>query len=293
MGKRKEPRIPQPINIRVWGMDKSGQPFDQTATVSDVSHHGARIEGIRCLKGPGETIGVQCRKGRARFKVIWVGQPGSSEDGQAGIECLEPDKYIWGPRPPQWAADTYVSGAPPPSPGGMPVRTPFSEPPQTERRTHLRIPCTGEMRVWLEGDTRENSQTGVLTDISTGGCYLQVMTPPPRGSRLTGELHIGDAMLPVRGEVRTWHPGIGMGIAFGELAPEARARLEQILERLTEATHAASSNYSTMSLTDAVRQRAPAVHSHGDITVLVELLEKKGVLTPGEFRDAVARSNGD
>jgi hypothetical protein len=32
----------------------------------------------------------------ARFRVIWVGQIGTSQAGQAGIFALEPDKNVWG-----------------------------------------------------------------------------------------------------------------------------------------------------------------------------------------------------
>jgi hypothetical protein len=39
---------------------------------------------------------VQHGNSRSRFKVAWIGEPGSSRDTQIGIITVEPGKYIWG-----------------------------------------------------------------------------------------------------------------------------------------------------------------------------------------------------
>ena len=33
---------------------------------------------------------------KARFRVAWVGRSGSDRDGQIGVQCVEPGRYIWG-----------------------------------------------------------------------------------------------------------------------------------------------------------------------------------------------------
>ena len=95
MGRRNENRVVVKLSIRIWGMDQHGKPFSQTAYTIDVTRLGARISGIDCIGKKGEVIGIQCGRDKARFKVMWIGQPGI-EPGQIGVCCIEPEKYIWG-----------------------------------------------------------------------------------------------------------------------------------------------------------------------------------------------------
>src|SRR5262249_50802462 len=81
--------------VVVSGTDAEGNPFDQTAYACDVSRRGARVDGIGCLRGPGETITVEHKGRTAKFFVVWVGLPGTLEDGQIGIRKLERNKDIW------------------------------------------------------------------------------------------------------------------------------------------------------------------------------------------------------
>jgi hypothetical protein len=38
---------------------------------------------------------LQRHNRRARYKVIWIGKPGTTEAGQVGVETLEPNNVIW------------------------------------------------------------------------------------------------------------------------------------------------------------------------------------------------------
>lgn len=97
---RKELRIPQSLRVRVRGLDRNGQKFAQSALTVDVSQHGARLDGIGYLTWRGETIEVSHRWRKARFRVVWVGDIGTPQAGQAGLYCLEPNKDIWRDRLP-------------------------------------------------------------------------------------------------------------------------------------------------------------------------------------------------
>jgi hypothetical protein len=50
-----------------------------------------KIDGI----GEGDILWIMRNTRRAQFRVIWVGAPGSDRAGQIGVECMEPDKFIW------------------------------------------------------------------------------------------------------------------------------------------------------------------------------------------------------
>jgi|SRR5579864_1832085 len=96
MKKPREQRIAMSLAVRIWGMDADGQLFGVDAYTVDITPVGA------CLKGPlaslqrGAVIGIRCGRSHARFRVAWIGQPGTKRQGQIGVRCIEPGKYIWG-----------------------------------------------------------------------------------------------------------------------------------------------------------------------------------------------------
>jgi hypothetical protein len=95
---RKGLRISKAMRVWVRGVDRNGQKYNQSALTVDVSQQGARLDGIGYLSVPGASIEVRRRWGKARFRVIWVGEIGRPQAGQVGVICLEPNKNIWGIR---------------------------------------------------------------------------------------------------------------------------------------------------------------------------------------------------
>jgi len=93
---RQESRISKKIRVNVLGVDRDGHSFVQNTYAVDISRHGARIEGIGYLTRPGETIKVKRQLRSANFRVVWIGEIGSQQAGQAGVLALEPNKNIWG-----------------------------------------------------------------------------------------------------------------------------------------------------------------------------------------------------
>ena len=105
---RKKARIPKTFRVIVKGTDPNGHPFVQSAYTVDLSQEGARLDGIGFLTSPGQTIEVRRRWRKARFRVVWIGQVGSSESNQVGVFRLQSEKDIWRVELPETAA------APPP-----------------------------------------------------------------------------------------------------------------------------------------------------------------------------------
>ena len=112
MGLRRDQRHPLVLSVRISGIDSEGKPFSQASCTLDVNKHGARLYGIRCLKGPGEIITIQYKKNRGRFRVVWVGEPRTPRDGQVGIRNLEPENDVWGLDLPTNQVDDYVRPIP-------------------------------------------------------------------------------------------------------------------------------------------------------------------------------------
>ncbi len=93
---RREIRISKKIRVKVRGLDRNGGPFVQSTIAVDISRQGARLEGIGYLSWPGETIQLKRHLRTARFRVIWIGELGTAQAGQAGVFALESNKNFWG-----------------------------------------------------------------------------------------------------------------------------------------------------------------------------------------------------
>jgi hypothetical protein len=101
---RKKPRVPKTFRVIVKGTDPKGHPFAQSAYTVDLSQDGARLDGIGFLTAPGQTIEVRRRWRKARFRVVWIGQVGSTESNQVGVYRLQSEKDIWRVELPKTAA---------------------------------------------------------------------------------------------------------------------------------------------------------------------------------------------
>jgi hypothetical protein len=91
---RKKPRVPKTFRVIVKGTDPKGHPFAQSAYTVDLSEDGARLDGIGFLTAPGQTIEVRRLWRKARFRVVWIGQVGTTESNQVGV-VLQSEKNIW------------------------------------------------------------------------------------------------------------------------------------------------------------------------------------------------------
>ncbi|HEV2397377.1 MAG TPA: PilZ domain-containing protein [Candidatus Sulfotelmatobacter sp.] len=106
------------------------------------------------------------------------------------------------------------------------------------RRTQARYACRIGAEVYLVGKPVPNHCC--LTDLSSGGCYLEVPLPFPQGSSV--EILVRTYELKVRlcGTVQASHPGYGMGVAFAVNTKEERMNLKRLTD-FVAATQAANS----------------------------------------------------
>jgi hypothetical protein len=80
------------------------------------------------------------------------------------------------------------------------------------RRAQTRYSCRLGAEVYLTGTAVPNHCC--LTDLSSGGCYLEVPIPFPPGSSVEILVRTYEMKLRLRGVVQASHPGYGMGVAF-------------------------------------------------------------------------------
>jgi diguanylate cyclase (GGDEF)-like protein len=94
--KRLDVRHSLALPVRVWGMDATGQMFEDYATTVDVTTTGAHITGIKHLLQRGCVIGVEHRSSRARYRVSWVQTADDGTPAKVGVQLIESGKFIWG-----------------------------------------------------------------------------------------------------------------------------------------------------------------------------------------------------
>jgi two-component system, cell cycle response regulator len=96
VSKRLEVRHSLALPVRIWGMDATGQMFEEYATTIDVTTTGAHIIGIKHLLHRGCVIGVEHRSSRARYRVTWVESADDGKSRKIGVQLIETGKFIWG-----------------------------------------------------------------------------------------------------------------------------------------------------------------------------------------------------
>lgn len=234
MPKRSEPRVSQEAPVRIFGMDSQGRPINLASSTMDISKSGARLKGIRCWDYPGEIIGIRHGMEKARFRIVWVGSPGTPMDGQIGLQCVESGRYIWGVMPPSSDASPQPLGfgSSPRSSGSQLISQsqPSSYP--DRRRRDQRFTASGGVNVRESGVGVP--QWTMLHDISSGGCYVETTSPLPPLSRVELTLQVGDLRIECKGSVTVKHPLVGMGIKFTEMSSLNRDRVTHLIATLEE-----------------------------------------------------------
>lgn len=91
-----------------------------------------------------------------------------------------------------------------------------------------------QLREWLKQNSPEIEQDDPpircqLTDLSLGGCYLEISSPFPASSRVALSMRAGGVEVRAQGVVRIMHPDKGMGIEFTQATREDRAVVEKFL----------------------------------------------------------------
>jgi hypothetical protein len=94
--RRMELRHPLVLPVRIWGLDATGQMFEQNATTVDVTTKGAFLTGVTHRLQRGCVIGVEHRSSRARFRVTWVESTQDDGPRKVGVQLIEAGRFIWG-----------------------------------------------------------------------------------------------------------------------------------------------------------------------------------------------------
>jgi c-di-GMP-binding flagellar brake protein YcgR len=101
-----------------------------------------------------------------------------------------------------------------------------------ERREHSRVNACVQVELrQVGGPAIIRTKT---SDISVGGCYVEMTFTLEPGSKLDMALWINEERLRCQGVVITRHPQFGNGIKFLDMDTEGRQRLQSLLESLRQ-----------------------------------------------------------
>jgi DNA-binding NarL/FixJ family response regulator len=106
--------------------------------------------------------------------------------------------------------------------------------PDPDHRKQIRYACRLGAEVYRTGVSVPHHCC--LTDLSFGGCYLEVPARFPEGASVEIVVRTYDMKLQVRGTVQTSHPGFGMGVAFKLTTREERDSVKQLTDFVASTT---------------------------------------------------------
>lgn len=208
MAKRREPRKEVKLPVRIFGTDSSGQIFSEKVLTANVSHHGAELTDVQVELNPEEIIGLAYKAVKANFRVKWVGKPNTPKAGHVGLLNLAPEKALW---------DLPL---PEPSDDGSWRDT-------RDRRAHPRLKCACSVELYAENQS--SPMRTRTTDLSLGGCFIEMTLPLPRGTSVRVGLWIKETKVWASGKVVTSTPGFGIGVEFTEMSNTEKRLLTDFL----------------------------------------------------------------
>lgn len=310
MGQRTEQRVAIVLRVTVRGSDSHGVAFEKHAETHDVSCSGACLTGLSNFVTVGSRIEVQYKDQLAWYRVQWA-DTSLAGAGRVGVRCLEPGKYIWGVPPKEWAADTYDPANPaPPEPQPTESEATSTDEPTWyggERRQFPRKACRIEAQV--STDAGSVRLPGTATDISLGGCYVEMLAPLPVDTDVEIVLSPEGMKLEMSGKVRSSQTGMGMGIAFTGMRPADFEMLQRLAPVPAKAGAAqkshgnevpgprsAAQTQNAAGSRPQARPLAPKMADASDfpatpeaLQAIVRLLIRKGLLTRAELTEELEK----
>jgi hypothetical protein len=225
---RQNKRLHVALPIRVTYWDGAQKPCLEIACTYDISEHGARVTGLRCVKEAGEVIAIERGKSKAFCRVVWVGEPNSELQGQIGLQCVESDRILW-----ETELRDMVETYEPVLPEGDGKR-PRTFAAHERRRRRERFSLEGTAELVEAGTQNSKANSVVLKNMSEIGCLVLTNQIMPAGTNLIVTLHVDDQKLTLKGQVKHADRHVGLGIEFHKIRKGERQILQFLIRKLAE-----------------------------------------------------------
>jgi PilZ domain len=218
MGRRSQPRKELEVPVRIFGTDSDGKIFSEKVSTVNISRNGVELAGVSRKLNLDEIVGITCGSNRVHFRVKWVGEPGTPKAGHVGLLNVAPEKPLWSFPLPSNAPDDYQPGS-------------------IEFRKHARFRCQNSVEVHLKEGA---SFWGTVTDLSLGGCYVEIPIPLEPGTPLKVGIWLGETKAWAEAQVAHKTPGMGIGLRFIEISDQDLDQIRRYLGGLAPLAQKAS-----------------------------------------------------
>jgi PilZ domain-containing protein len=215
MVSRREPRKDIRVPVRIFGTDVAGKTFNENVFTVNVSRGGAMVIEVKTQLKVGEVIGIVYGKCKTRYEVRWVGATATPQQNLAGLQSVKSEEIIWDFPLPATTEDLVRARS------------------LNERRQHPRRRCS--LSVEIHPASQESRVWGRVSDISLGGCFVEMQSTLKEGTKVRLALWIQDKKLWAVGKVAAARLGSGVGIQFEEIKTDDREQLKRYLDVLASA----------------------------------------------------------
>lgn len=217
-----EKRVHLALPIRVYTWDANFRQQILQACTYDISSKGARIIGLSGPREAGEVMSLERGKNKALFRIVWIGERGSPQHGQIGVESIEPEKVIW---------ETELSSMEEEFEAIAEAAAPLTGVAKQERRRCERLECAGLAELQKTSMAAEAVQASIK-NLSERGCLVMSPSLFSAGSNVRLALRVSSYELTLKGEIRHAHLERGIGIQFTEIRRGDRPLLQYLIKVL-------------------------------------------------------------
>ena len=105
---------------------------------------------------------------------------------------------------------------------------------ESDRRFHRRY--TVQVQIELRQEGSDVPIRLATTDLSRGGCYIELMMPLSIGTHIQATLWLGGHPIVIQGRVVTCHPQYGNGMMFEKFEGQAEQLLHEYLDAIVTPT---------------------------------------------------------
>jgi len=209
---------------------------------------------------------------------IYRPQPDLTPDSSNGDEGVDYLRRLKGSAPEGAPADAAARG-------GSEAPAAAKSVVWKERRQSPRLRCSGsaefrteasDVRIW-----------GTVTDVSLHGCYVEMNTTFPVGTKVDLVLKSFGIRIETPGEVRASYPFLGMGICFAGIQPVQQLHLKDLLTALAGRS-AVSSGIS--SAEKSVKDVSGTADPKAFLDEITEFFQKNQLLSRNEFHQIAKRA---
>lgn len=210
---RTDKRIHVALPVRVTYFDNDSKPRLEMACTYDISAHGARVTGLRCVKEAGEIVVVERGRSKAYCRVVWIGQANSHLQGQVGIQCVEAQKTLWTAE----LRDMEEMYDPMTRDSGLFRLNSTASAKKGNRRRYRRFATEGAANVLQKGSAAGHLEGG-LKDVSEVGCLITTKSLILPGTDLKLVLTVSNYDLSFKGRRGTRRSMSAWGLSSGKFA---------------------------------------------------------------------------